>query len=64
MLQELVAKFPKPANLLGLTAPQIDAALLACIAGRAEDPNPIAAKFTLLRAESLALQGRVKARPV
>ncbi|SED25043.1 TIGR02391 family protein [Bradyrhizobium erythrophlei] len=45
MLTELVAKFPNAARLLELSAAQIDAVLLACVAARANDPNPLASKF-------------------
>jgi uncharacterized protein (TIGR02391 family) len=45
MLTELVAKFPEAGRLLDLSAAQLDAVLLACIATRANDPSPIAAKY-------------------
>lgn len=45
MLTELVAKFPDAARLLDLSAAQLDAVLLACIAARVNDPNPLANKF-------------------
>jgi uncharacterized protein (TIGR02391 family) len=45
MLTELIAKFPEAARLLELSAAQRDAVLLGCIAARANNPDPIAAKF-------------------
>ena len=45
MLTELVEKFPEAGQLLELSAAQLDALLLACIAARVNNPNQIAAKF-------------------
>jgi uncharacterized protein (TIGR02391 family) len=45
MLTELVEKFPEAGQLLELSAAQLDAVLLACIAARVNNPNQIAAKF-------------------
>lgn len=45
MLDELVARASSPEELLGLSTTQLDELLLSCIAGRANNADPIAAKF-------------------
>jgi uncharacterized protein (TIGR02391 family) len=45
MLDELVARVASAEELLGLTPAQLDSILLACIAGRANSTDPIAAKY-------------------
>ena len=44
MLDELVARLPSAEALLALTPSQLDGVLLVCIAGRANNTDPIAAK--------------------
>jgi uncharacterized protein (TIGR02391 family) len=45
MLNELVAQYPNPLDLLSLTPQQIDAILLSCVARRANDLDITANKF-------------------
>ena len=45
MLDELVTRVSSPEELLGLSRTQLDGLLLSCIAGRANNADPIAAKF-------------------
>jgi uncharacterized protein (TIGR02391 family) len=45
MLDELVARVSSPEELLRLSQTQLDGLLLSCIAGRADNSDPIASKF-------------------
>jgi len=45
MLDELVARVPSADAVLTLTPSQLDGVLLTCIAGRANNTDPIAAKY-------------------
>jgi uncharacterized protein (TIGR02391 family) len=45
MLNELVARVPSPGDLLDFSPTQLDGVLLSCIAGRANNTDPIASKF-------------------
>lgn len=45
MLDELVARVYSPEALLRLSQTQLDGLLLSCIAGRANNADPIASKF-------------------
>ena len=45
MLDELVARVSSPGELLELSQTQLDGILLSCVAGRANNADPIASKF-------------------
>jgi hypothetical protein len=45
MLDELVSRVTSPGELLERSQPQLDRILLNCIAGRANNADPIASKF-------------------